>query len=131
MNTRVAFCAGMVVGVVAFAGAKVLAEPGSETDPVKLAPQYYTVRIDNDRVRVLEYRMRPGQKEPMHSHPPGFVYWLADARARMSLPDGSSSDVDFHAGDLTWRGPTTHAGENIGTTDEHAIGVELKPCPRP
>lgn len=128
MNLATAFCAGVVVGAAGLAGGRVLAGP--ETDPVKLSPQYYIVRIDNDRVRVLEYRLKPGQKEAMHSHPPGFVYMLADARARVSLPDGSASVIDDHTGDLTWRGPTTHAYENVGNTDVHAIGVELKPCPR-
>ena len=79
-------------------------------------------------LRVLEYRLKPGQKEPMHSHRHGFVYMLANARARVSLPDGSSSVLDEHAGDLTWRDLTTHAFENVGDTDVHAIGVELKPC---
>jgi quercetin dioxygenase-like cupin family protein len=128
MKLTTAFAAGIVVGVAGLAGGMVLAGP--ETDPVKISPQYYTVRIDNDRVRVLEYRLKPGQKEPMHSHPPGFVYRLADARARVSLPDGSASVIEDHAGDLTWRGPTTHAYENVGNTDVHAIGVELKPCAR-
>ena len=40
-------------------------------DPVKLSPQYYKVRLDNARVRVLEYHLKPGEKEMMHSHPRG------------------------------------------------------------
>lgn len=36
-------------------------------DPVALSPQLYSVRFENDRVRVLEYRLKPGGKEPMHS----------------------------------------------------------------
>jgi quercetin dioxygenase-like cupin family protein len=126
MKPIVAFAAGIAVGVAGMVGRMALA--GAETDPVKISPQYYTVRIDNDWLRVVEYRLRPGQKEPMHSHPHGFVYMLADARARVSLPDGSSSVLDEHAGDVTWRGLTTHAFENVGDTDVHAIGVELKPC---
>jgi hypothetical protein len=30
-------------------------------DPVKISPQYYTIRLENDRVRVLEYRLKPGE----------------------------------------------------------------------
>jgi quercetin dioxygenase-like cupin family protein len=128
MKLTLAFGAGIVVGVAGIVGGMVLAGP--EADPVKISPGYYTVRIDNEWIRVLEYRLKPGQKEPMHSHPHGFVYMLADARARVSLPDGTASAIDDHAGDLTWRGPTTHALENVGNTDLHAIGVELKPCTR-
>jgi quercetin dioxygenase-like cupin family protein len=126
MKFSTAFGAGILVGMAGLAGGWVLAR--AATDPVKTHPEYYTVRIDNEWVRVLEYRLKPGQKEPMHSHPHGFVYMLGDARARVTLADGSSSAVEDHAGDLTWRGPTTHAYENVGTTEVHAIGVELKPC---
>jgi len=128
MNLSTAFGAGVLVGAAALAGGLVIAGP--ETDPVKAHPEYYTVRIDNEWARVLEYRLKPGQKEPMHSHPHGFVYMLADARARVTLADGNSSVMGDHVGDLTWRGPTTHAVENVGNTDVRAIGVELKPCPR-
>ena len=127
MKISAAFGAGIVVGA-ALAGGLVLA--GQDTDPVKAHPEYYTVRIDNEWVRVLEYRLKPGEKEPMHSHPHGFVYMLGDARARVTLADGSASIFDDHAGDLSWRDDTTHAYENVGNTDVHAIGVELKPCPR-
>jgi quercetin dioxygenase-like cupin family protein len=127
MKLSAAFGAGIVVGA-ALAGGVVLA--GADTDPVKAHPEYYTVRIDNEWVRVLEYRLKPGEKEPMHSHPHGFVYMLGDARARVTLEDENPSVIEDHAGDLSWRGPTTHAYENVGNTDVHAIGVELKPCPR-
>jgi quercetin dioxygenase-like cupin family protein len=128
MKLSMAFGAGIVVGAAGLAGGLVIAGPGM--DPVKAHPEYYTVRIDNEWVRVLEYRLKPGQKEPMHSHPHGFVYMLADARARVTPADGNSSVIEDHAGDLIWRGPTTHAYENVGNTDVHAIGVELKPCAR-
>jgi hypothetical protein len=37
-------------------------------DPVKLSPQYYKVLLENDQVHVVEYRLKAGEKEPMHSH---------------------------------------------------------------
>jgi hypothetical protein len=33
-------------------------------DPVKASPQYYKVLLENDQVRVLEYRLKAGDKEP-------------------------------------------------------------------
>lgn len=115
---------GMVLGAAASSGARIL----NAQDPVKLSPQYYNVRIDNDRLRVLEFRLKPGEKDMMHSHPPGFVYWLSDANLRMTLPSGSTSDLVAKAGEILWRDSTTHAGENIGNTEAHALAVELKPC---
>lgn len=95
-------------------------------DPVKLSPQFYKVLIDNDEVRVLEYHLKPGEKEPMHSHPRGFVYYLADAKFRVSFPDGKSEESELKTGEAHWRDAITHAVENIGNTEAHAIALELK-----
>jgi hypothetical protein len=97
-------------------------------DPVKLSPQYYTIRVDNPRVRVYEYRLPPGLKEVMHSHLPGVVISLSDATMKMTLPDGTSGTHSSAAGDVMWRDGITHAIENTGTTEAHAFAIELKGC---
>ncbi len=38
-------------------------------DAVKTDPDKYKVVLENERVRVLEYRDKPGQKTKMHTHP--------------------------------------------------------------
>ena len=38
-------------------------------DAVKVAPHAYKVVLENDKVRVLESRMKPGDKTEMHGHP--------------------------------------------------------------
>jgi beta-alanine degradation protein BauB len=121
-----AFVLGTVVGGMVAIGVVAAAEP--QTDPVQLSPQLYDVRFENDRLRVLEYRAKPGQKEPMHSHPPGVVYLFSDSTMRTTLPDGTTSETSRKAGELYWRDFTTHAAENIGETESHALAVELKPC---
>ena len=95
-------------------------------DPVKLSPQYYAVRLENDRVRVLEYRLKPGEKEVMHSHPAYIVHFLTDATVRTTVPDGTKTDTTVKSDDIVWREPVSHATENIGRTDLHLIIVELK-----
>ena len=95
-------------------------------DPVKLSPQYYKVLLDNDEVRVLEFHFKPGEKEPMHSHPRGIVYSLADARIKVSFPDGKTEESAIKNGEARWRDAVTHAVENIGTTEAHVVAVELK-----
>jgi quercetin dioxygenase-like cupin family protein len=57
-------------------------------DPVKTSPQYYKVLLENERVRVLEYRLKPGEKEAMHSHPAGVVYVLSGAKLKFTYSDG-------------------------------------------
>ena len=100
-------------------------------DPVKLSPQYYKVLVDNDQVRVLEYRLQPGDKEPMHSHPAGVLYVFSDNKVKNTFPDGTTLERTRKAGKAYWREAITHAVENIGSTEVHGLAVELKnPCKR-
>ena len=118
---------GCVLGVVATAAIAAFAAEQT-MDPLKLSPQYYTLRIDNPRVRVFEYRLPPGQQEVMHSHLPGVVFALSDATIKVTLPDGTSSTHTSATGDVTWRDNVTHAIANIGSTEAHAYALELKGC---
>jgi quercetin dioxygenase-like cupin family protein len=95
-------------------------------DPVTTSPQYYKVLLENDQVRVLEYRLKPGEIEPMHSHPAGVVYVLSGATLKFSYPDGRTEKKAAATGEAIWRDPVTHAVENIGKTEAHAIAIDLK-----
>src|SRR5437762_4323823 len=95
-------------------------------DPVKTSPQHYNVLLENDQVRVLEYRLKAGEKEPMHSHPAGVVYVLTGAKLKFSYPDGRTDARAAATGETIWRDPTTHAVENVGDTEAHAIAIDVK-----
>lgn len=95
-------------------------------DPVTISPQFYRILLENEQVRVLEYRLKPGEKEPMHSHPAGVIYVLSDATVKFTTPDGKSGGKPATSGETFWREPITHAVENVGTTEAHTIAVELK-----
>src|SRR6266478_8595916 len=97
----------------------VLCTTAHAQDPVKLSPQYYKVLLENDQVRVLEYRLKAGEKEPMHSHAAGVVYVLSGAKLKFSYPDGRTEERAAATGETIWRGPSTHAEENIGDSDAH------------
>jgi len=95
-------------------------------DLVTTSPKYYKVLLENDQVRVLEYRLKPGEKEPMHSHPAGVVYVLSGAKAKFTYPDGRTEEKTASTGEAIWREPTTHGVENIGDTETHVIAVDFK-----
>lgn len=95
-------------------------------DAEKTSPQYYTILFENDKVRVFEYRLPPGEVEQMHSHPEGVIRFLSDATVRVTLEDGSKSIASSTNGDVQWRDHTIHAIENIGETDAVAFVVETK-----
>jgi quercetin dioxygenase-like cupin family protein len=96
-------------------------------DPAKLAPQFYKVILDNNDARVIDYHLKPGEKEPLHSHPSGvLVYYFTDATMRVTLPGGKTAESTNRAGDITWRDPVTHFAENTGDNEVHTLLVEPK-----
>ena len=126
MNGTALFICGSLFGATVAITTVAIAQ--AEMDPLKLSPQLYTPRLENDYVRVYEYRIKPGVKDPMHSHPHGLVYALAGGTIRSTLPDGKTSTNEVKTGELVWREGLSHALENVGNTEMHALSVELKPC---
>ncbi|MDQ0755142.1 cupin domain-containing protein [Arthrobacter sp. B3I4] len=94
-------------------------------DPVATNPELYRVVFENERVRVLEYLDRPGDKTVTHSHPDSVMVTLSSFRRRLSA-DGREVDVELPAGLARWLPAQSHSGENTGDADTHAIFVELK-----
>jgi len=96
-------------------------------DPVTLYPGNYTVLLENERIRVLDFKLVKGAKEAMHEHPANVVYVLAPFTIRFTSPDGKSSVRQAKAGDVLYNPkPFQHASENIGDTDAHGVLVEMK-----
>lgn len=130
MKTSAYLATGMLLGVlvtsVAFAA---WSKTTSPQDPVKLEPESYKVLLENDQVRVIQYRLGKGQKESMHTHAtPAVVYWFTDAKLLNTLPDGKTKDFSGRAGEAIWRGPATHTTENLGNAEVRALVVECKTC---
>lgn len=97
----------------------------SVQDPTTTDPQLYRVVFENERVRVLEYRDKPGDSTHPHRHPDSVMVTLSSFRRRISA-GGRQVDVDLSEGQVRWLGAQEHSGENTGTTDTHTIFVELK-----
>jgi hypothetical protein len=95
-------------------------------DPIETDGDKYKVKFENDRVRVLEYIDRPGEKTQQHSHPAFVLYAVSPFKRVLHLPDGRKLAREFKAGDVMWSDAQTHIGENIGDTPTHVIMIELK-----
>ena len=112
-----AVCWGAMLGLVSSVAAQ---------DPLPIYPENYKVIVENDRVRVLDFRLRKGGTEKSHSHPAHVVYVVAPFKIRFTFPDGRTAIRETRAGDVLFSEAVTHATENIGGTDAHGILVELK-----
>ncbi|MFN8007378.1 MAG: cytoplasmic protein [Terriglobia bacterium] len=95
-------------------------------DPVKVAPKNVKVVFENERVRVIEVHLKPGEKIPMHSHPANVTIALSSFKGKWTTSDGDPTVRQFKVDNVLWSEPITHASENIGSTEIHAIAIELK-----
>ena len=101
-------------------------------DAVRVAPKNYKVLLDNNRVRVLDLQLKPGEKIGMHSRPPAVSYYLEDCQIKVTYPDHKTVQLNRKAGQTFWSEPGVSAAENVGRTNVHAIVVEVKePARRP
>jgi quercetin dioxygenase-like cupin family protein len=105
-----------------------------EHDAMTAATQHHRTLLENDSVRVLETRIRPGERTAVHSHPwPAALYVVSFSDFVRYDPDGrvladSRLMIDKpQPGSALWSPPVpVHSIENVGDSDLLVIAVELK-----
>ena len=113
--------------LIAIIGISILAVVVAKAqDPAKVDPTHYKVLLDNEYLRILDVRQKPGDKSPMHSHPHHAVYWLTDSTLKFTSSDGKTKTVTTKPGQVVWREAETHTVEITGKTPSHALDIELK-----
>jgi hypothetical protein len=98
----------------------------SRTDPVTLDPDKFNIRMENNRIRVLEASIPSGEGHGMHWHPEHLIYTLSSYKVRDTFPDGTTKTMERGVGELLWGEELTHATQNVGETAVHALIIELK-----
>lgn len=95
-------------------------------EAAKVAPHVYKVLFENDRVRLLDVRMKPGDASDQHSHPDYLLHAITGGKVKLTDASGESAEVEIQPGDTMWREAEEHSALNVGTTELHALFVELK-----
>lgn len=96
-------------------------------DVLKVATNAYRLVLENEKVRVLEIVLKPGEKALMHNHPYNHVvYIMNDARFRLDFPDGKSGEFDLKKGTAMMMDAGSHETTNIGKTIGRNLVVEVK-----
>ena len=95
-------------------------------DPAQVAPKSNKVILDNDRVRVLDVMLKPGEKMPMHSHPDNILYVIAGGKSSSTDAQGKTSERMSKDGECVFREAETHSVENTGSKPIHVLNIELK-----
>lgn len=105
-----------------------------DLDALRAAPAQHRVILENERVRVLDTRIAPGERTPIHTHrwPAAhhvmswspFIRRDADGAV---LVDSRAAGVTAALGDVLWGAPLgPHSLENVGHAVLHIVSVEIK-----
>ena len=109
-------------------------EWSDELDAVVAAPAHHHVLLENERVRVLETRIEPGDATPVHTHRwPNVQYVLSspdfirrDGEGAVLLDTRMTQGRPEPPVILWSERLPPHSIENVGEADLHVIMVELK-----
>lgn len=99
-------------------------------DAVKTDPNHYKVEFENENVRVLRIKYGPHEKSVMHSHPGGIVIALTDVTGKFTMPDGSTQNNAYKAGQVAEAPGGTHLPENTADQPFELILIEMKSKPK-
>lgn len=95
-------------------------------DALTAAPSVYKKVLDNERMRVLEARLKPGAKVPLHSHPDHMIYMQTDGSIVLKLPGKTPYEMTLNAGEALFLTAQTRAEENDSDKEVRFLVVELK-----
>jgi hypothetical protein len=108
----------------------------ADLDAVRAAPRHHLLILENERVRVLDTRIDPGETVPVHTHRWPAVYHVyswsdfvrRDADGKVLLDTrGRPPPASLPA--VVWSEPLPpHSLENVGAAELHVVSVELKPA---
>ena len=103
-------------------------------DAMTAAPDHHDLKLENDVVRVLDTRLGPGERTPVHAHEwPAVLYVLSWSDFVRYDPEGNVL-VDSRTfssrpvpGSVIWGTPLPpHFVHNIGQSELHILAVEVK-----
>ena len=103
-------------------------------DAMVAAASHHKILLENDQVRVLETKVAPGDRTPIHTHRwPGVLYVVSWSdfkrydRTGELVFDSRTASSRTQAGASIWSGPIEpHFVENVGDQELRVIAVELK-----
>ncbi|SRR5712692_343995 len=125
--------------MLAFTTKTVMAQEKAKAEKAKMAPAeekmkaemkkgVATVKVllENDRVKVQEVWSKPGDKGEMKERPDRVAYYIKGGETKRTYPDGKTEVVKRKAGEAMFLKKDKYATENVGKTEVHFIGIQLK-----
>ncbi len=98
-------------------------------DAVTSDPRSFRVVLENESVRVLEYKSGPGLGvcgQGMHYHPDRVGVSLTGAKVKVTNAEGRTVVREIAPGHVSFSLAETHSVENIGGSGTRTYIIELK-----
>lgn len=98
-------------------------------DAVTSDPRSFRVVLENERVRVLEYKSGTGLSvcgQGMHYHPDRVTVSLTGAKLKVTNAEGGTAVREIPQGHVFFSPAETHATEKIGGSGTRTYIIELK-----
>jgi quercetin dioxygenase-like cupin family protein len=98
-----------------------------EKDAVIAASKTHKILFENDKVRVLEVKIAPGEKEPLHRHPYKTITIIEKPATLRYFDENGKLISEIKAEGVSWIEPVElHSTQNVSATPFHGFRVELK-----
>lgn len=102
-------------------------KPKENIDAVKASPDKFKILLENENVRVVEYTLKPGEKDDWHTHPPKSSYVIAGGKLKIVRENGEELIADEKTGTASWIDYLgKHYAVNIGNTTVTILLTEVK-----
>ena len=102
-------------------------------DAMTAAPDHHQILLENDRVRVLDSRLKPGDATPVHTHRwPAVLQIVGTSDFARYDPEGnvifdSRESDEMGTGQTVWSPPLApHFVRNVGDNEIRVISIEIK-----
>ena len=137
---RLALMAMVAIFTLAFTTKAVMAQEKGKMEKAKAAPAEEKMKgekakmgapttkvlLENERVRVSDTRFKPGDKSEMKERPDRVIYYIKGGEFKRYTPDGKTENYKRKNGEVAFTKKNTAALENVGKTEAHWIGTQLK-----
>ena len=110
-------------------------DPAQFESELRAAPQNHEVGtkllFENERVRVWEVRLTPGERAPFHAHTRRYFWTVVDGgTGRQRSGDGILRVREYQVGETQYQAPSPddaliHDLENVGDAELRFVTVEL------
>jgi hypothetical protein len=100
---------------------------GTALDPLRVAPDKFSLIFENSQVRALRLKLGPHQSVPMHEYTLNhLVVCVTDLNARATSPAGEAEVAQRNVGDFRWSGPSQQKLDNLSDQPLETVILEMK-----